>query len=146
VAITPASGFAAPVTSITLGAAASVVCFFFVTRVKNRLGYDDALDVFGVHCVGGIVGALGTAFCANPAWGGQGVIDYSTAPARAGAFDLGNQIIAQLWAIGTTLLWSGGVSLVLFIAIDRTIGLRPGADAEREGLDINEHGERAYNL
>jgi Amt family ammonium transporter len=146
VAITPASGYASPITSIILGAVASVICFVFVTKVKNRLGYDDALDVFGVHCVGGIVGALGTAFCANPAWGGQGVIDYSVAPAVAGKFDLGAQIISQLWAIGTTLAWSGGVSLVLFFAIDKTIGLRPTAEAEREGLDINEHGERAYNF
>lgn len=146
VAITPASGFAAPVTSIILGAIASIVCFFFVTKVKNALGYDDSLDVFGVHCVGGIVGALGTAFVANPAWGGQGWMDYTVAPAVAGKFDLGGQIISQLWAIGTTLIWSGGVSLVLFFAIDKTIGLRPTAEAEREGLDINEHGERAYNL
>jgi Amt family ammonium transporter len=146
VAITPASGFAAPVTSIILGAVASVVCFLFVTKVKNALGYDDSLDVFGVHCIGGIVGALGTAFCANPAWGGQGWIDYTVSPAKPGTFDLSAQIISQLWAIGTTLVWSGGVSLILFFVIDKTIGLRPTADAEREGLDINEHGERAYNL
>jgi Amt family ammonium transporter len=146
VAITPASGFAAPVTSIILGAVASVACFFFVTKVKNALGYDDALDVFGVHCVGGIVGALGTAFCANPAWGGQGWIDYTVTPAVPGKFDLSAQIISQLWAIGTTLVWSGLVSLVLFFLIDKTIGLRPTAEAEREGLDINEHGERAYNI
>ena len=146
VAITPASGFAAPMTSIILGAVASVVCFLFVTKVKNALGYDDSLDVFGVHCIGGIVGALGTAFVANPAWGGQGWIDYTVAPAKAGTFDLSAQIISQLWAIGITLVWSGGVSLVLFFVIDKVIGLRPTAEAEREGLDINEHGERAYNI
>jgi Amt family ammonium transporter len=146
VAITPASGFAAPVTSIILGAVASVFCFLFVTKVKNALGYDDTLDVFGVHCIGGIVGALGTAFVANPAWGGQGWIDYTVAPAKAGTFDLSAQIISQLWAIGITLVWSGGVSLVLFFVIDKLIGLRPTAEAEREGLDINEHGERAYNF
>jgi Amt family ammonium transporter len=146
VAITPASGFAAPVTSIILGGIASVFCFFFVTKVKNWLGYDDTLDVFGVHCIGGIVGALGTAFVANPAWGGQGWIDYTVAPAEAGTFDLSAQIISQLWAIGVTLVWSGGVSFVLFFVIDKLIGLRPTAEAEREGLDINEHGERAYNI
>ncbi len=146
VAITPASGFAAPLTSILLGALASIVCFVFVTKVKNALGYDDSLDVFGVHCIGGIVGALGTAFVANPAWGGQGWIDYTVAPAVAGKFDLGAQVISQLWAIGVTLVWSGGVSLVLFYAIDKTIGLRSSPEAEREGLDINEHGERAYNF
>ena len=95
--------------------------------------------------MGGMVGALGTAFCANPAWGGQGWIDYTVAPAKAGAFDLGTQIISQLWAIGVTLVWSGGVSLILFFVIDKLIGLRPSADVEREGLDINEHGERAYS-
>jgi Amt family ammonium transporter len=146
VAITPASGFAAPLTSIILGAIASCFCFFFVTKVKNALGYDDTLDVFGVHCIGGIVGALGTAFVANPAWGGQGWIDYTVTPAVAGKFDLGAQVISQLWAIGVTLVWSGGVSLVLFYVIDKTIGLRPTVEAEREGLDINEHGERAYNF
>lgn len=146
VAITPASGFADPVTSIILGAVASLICFFFVTRMKSALGYDDALDVFGVHCIGGIVGALGTAFCANPAWGGQGWMDYTVAPAVAGKFNLSDQIISQLWAICTTLIWSGGVSLILFTLIDKTIGLRPTAEAEREGLDINEHGERAYNF
>jgi Amt family ammonium transporter len=146
VAITPASGFASPITSIILGAVASLICFLFVTKVKNWLGYDDALDVFGVHCIGGIVGALGTAFCANPAWGGQGWIDYTVAPAKPGTFELGAQVISQLWAIGTTLIWSGGVSFVLFYAIDKLIGLRPTAEAEREGLDINEHGERAYNM
>jgi Amt family ammonium transporter len=146
VAITPASGFAAPITSIILGAVASCFCFFFVVKVKNWLGYDDTLDVFGVHCIGGIVGALGTAFVANPAWGGQGWIDYTVTPAVPGAFDLSAQIISQLWAIGVTLVWSGGVSFLLFLAIDKTIGLRPTAEAEREGLDINEHGERAYNF
>jgi Amt family ammonium transporter len=146
VAITPASGYAAPMTAIVLGAVASCFCFFFVVKVKNWLGYDDTLDVFGVHCIGGIVGALGTAFVANPAWGGQGWFDYTVAPAKPGDFELGAQIISQLWAIGVTLVWSGGVSFLLFLAIDKTIGLRPTAEAEREGLDINEHGERAYNF
>jgi len=146
VAITPASGFGAPVTSIVLGAVASLVCFFFVTTVKNKLRYDDSLDVFGVHCIGGIIGAIGTAFVANPAWGGQGWIDYTAPVAKAGEFVLSDQIVSQLWAVGVTLVWSGGVSFVLFFAIDKLIGLRPTAEEEREGLDINEHGERAYNF
>lgn len=146
VAITPASGFGAPVTSILLGAVASVICFFFVTTVKNRLRYDDSLDVFGVHCIGGIVGAIGTAVVADPALGGQGFFDYTVAPAVAGAYDMGAQLVTQLWAVGVTLLWSGVISAILFVAIHKTIGLRPAADAEREGLDINEHGERAYNF
>jgi Amt family ammonium transporter len=146
VAITPASGFGAPVTSIVLGAVASLVCFFFVTTVKNRLRYDDSLDVFGVHCIGGIVGAIGTAIVADPALGGQGFFDYTVTPAVPGAYDMATQLVTQLWAVGVTLLWSGGVSAVLFLAIRYTIGLRPTVEEEREGLDINEHGERAYNL
>jgi Amt family ammonium transporter len=145
VAITPASGFGAPVTSIILGAVVSIVCFFFVTTVKNKLNYDDSLDVFGVHCVGGIVGALATAIVANPAYGGQGWIDYTAAVAKPGVYDMAHQLWVQTQAVGLTLLWSGGISLILFFVIDKTIGLRPSAEVEREGLDINEHGERAYN-
>ena len=145
VAITPASGFAAPGTSILLGFVASAVCFAFVTTVKNRFGYDDTLDVFGVHCIGGIVGALGTAIVADPALGGQGFFDYTVAPAVVGAYDMGAQLWTQVKAVGVTLIWSGLVSAVLFIALDKTIGLRPSTETEVEGLDINEHGERAYN-
>ncbi|WP_309602589.1 ammonium transporter [Sphingomonas sp.] len=146
VAITPASGFAAPGTSMVLGAVASCVCYLFVTKVKNRFGYDDTLDVFGVHCVGGIVGALGTAIVAAPSLGGQGWFDYTVNPAVPGAYDMAGQLLTQAKAVGVTLLWSGGVSALLFVAIDKLIGLRPSADVEREGLDINEHGERAYTL
>ena len=146
VAITPASGFAAPGTSMILGAVASGVCFLFVTKVKNHFGYDDTLDVFGVHCIGGIVGALGTAIVAAPSLGGQGWFDYTVNPAVLGKYDIGGQLITQAKAVGITLLWSGGVSAVLFLAIDKLIGLRPSADVEREGLDINEHGERAYTM
>ncbi|WP_340314765.1 ammonium transporter [Rhizorhabdus argentea] len=145
VAITPASGFAAPVTSIALGVVVSAVCFFFVTTVKNKLGYDDSLDVFGVHCIGGIVGALGTAIVADPALGGQGWFDYTVFPAVPGAYDMAGQFITQLKAVGVTLLLSGGVSAILFFLIDKTIGLRPSVEVELEGLDIAEHGERAYN-
>jgi Amt family ammonium transporter len=147
VAITPAAGFAAPMTSIVLGAVASAVCFFFVTTVKNKLGYDDSLDVFGVHCVGGIVGALGTAIVAAPALGGQGYFDYTVMPAafHPELYDIGAQLLTQAKAIGVTLIWSGGVSFVLFTILKATIGLRPSAEVEHEGLDINEHGERAYN-
>jgi Amt family ammonium transporter len=136
------------VTSIVLGAVASLVCFFFVTKVKNALGYDDSLDVFGVHCIGGIVGALGTGIVAAPSLGGQGVYDYTVAPAKfdPSTYNIAHQLWVQVQAVGITLLWSGLVSLILFFVIDKTIGLRPTAEAEREGLDINEHGERAYNL
>lgn len=147
VAITPASGFAAPVTSILLGFAVSIICFFFVTTVKNKLGYDDTLDVFGVHCIGGIVGALGTAIVAAPSLGGQGYFDYTVFPAafHPEAYDIGAQLIVQAEAVGLTLLLSGGVSAILFFLIDKTIGLRPSVEVELEGLDIAEHGERAYN-
>ncbi|WP_457309341.1 ammonium transporter [Sphingomonas sp. UYAg733] len=145
VAITPAAGFASPMTSILLGAVASIVCFFFVTTVKRKFKYDDTLDVFGIHCVGGIIGALGTAIVANPAFGGQGFMDFTVIPAVAGTYDMGAQIITQAKAVGVTLLLSGGVSLVLFLILKHTFGLRPSAEVEQEGLDINEHGERAYN-
>ena len=145
VAITPAAGFAHPGTAILLGAVASIGCFFFVTKVKNALKYDDSLDVFGIHCVGGIIGAIGTAVVANPDFGGQGWIDYTGPVAKAGVYDMGAQILTQMWAVGITLLWSGAVSLILFLALKYTIGLRPSQEVEHEGLDITEHGERAYN-
>jgi ammonium transporter, Amt family len=145
VAITPASGFAAPGTSILLGLVVSPVCYLFVSTVKNALKYDDTLDVFGVHCVGGIIGAIGTAIVADPAYGGQGYFDYTVFPAGVGAYDMGAQLITQIKAVLLTLAWSGGVSAILFYALKFTIGLRPTEEAEREGLDLSEHGERAYN-
>jgi len=145
VAITPASGFAAPMTSILLGFIASGVCYVFVAYVKNKLKYDDTLDVFGVHCVGGIVGAIGTAIVADPSLGGQGWLDYTVFPAVAGEYVMAGQLVTQIKAVALTLLWSGIGSAVLFFILDKTIGLRPDAEAEREGLDITEHGERAYN-
>ncbi|QQV77194.1 ammonium transporter [Sphingomonas aliaeris] len=145
VAITPAAGFANPMTSILLGAVASIVCFFFVTTVKKKFKYDDTLDVFGIHCVGGIIGALGTAIVANPAYGGQGWMDFTVLPAVPGTYDMGAQILTQAKAVGLTLLLSGGVSAILFLILKHTIGLRPSVEVEQEGLDINEHGERAYN-
>jgi ammonium transporter, Amt family len=145
VAITPASGFAAPMTSIALGFVVSPICYLFVSTVKNKLKYDDTLDVFGVHCIGGIVGALGTAIVADPALGGQGFFDYTVFPAGVGVYDMGAQLITQIKAVALTLLWSGLGSALLYFIIDKTIGLRPDADAEREGLDLSAHGERAYN-
>ncbi|MBJ6122765.1 ammonium transporter [Sphingomonas mollis] len=145
VAITPASGFAAPMTSILLGFVASGVCFFFVTTIKNKFGYDDTLDVFGIHCVGGIIGAIGTGIVADPALGGQGWFDYTVFPSVAGTYDMGAQVLTQIKAVLVTLVLSGGVSAVLFYGLKMTMGLRPSAEVEAEGLDINEHGERAYN-
>jgi ammonium transporter, Amt family len=145
VAITPASGFAHPGTAIILGFVVAPVCFFFVSYVKNKFKYDDTLDVFGIHCIGGIIGAIATGIVADPSLGGQGWIDYTAAVAKAGEYDMAGQVITQIKAVVLTLLWSGIGSAILFFIIDKTIGLRPDADAEREGLDLSSHGERAYN-
>jgi ammonium transporter, Amt family len=148
VAITPASGLGAPMTSVVLGLIVSPICYFFVTTVKSKFKYDDTLDVFGIHCIGGITGALATAVVAAPNLGGQGYFDYTVFPAVAiapDAYSISAQLLVQLQAVGITLAWSGIVTAVLLVALDKTIGLRPSEEVEREGLDINEHGERAYN-
>jgi len=145
VAVTPASGFAHPMTAILLGLVVSPICLAFVSTIKNRLGYDDTLDVFGIHCVGGIVGAIATGIVADPALGGQGFFDYTQFPAAVGSYDMAAQVATQLKAVGITVLWSGIGSALLFFVVDKVMGLRPTVDAEREGLDLAEHGERAYN-
>jgi Amt family ammonium transporter len=145
VAITPAAGFAGPVGAIVLGAIVSPICLFFVSVVKNALKYDDSLDVFGVHAVGGIVGAIATGILVNPALGGAGIVDY-TANGAATYPGLVTQVIAQLKGVLTTLVWSGVGSTIVFLVIKFTLGLRVTEEKEREGLDITEHGERAYNL
>ena len=145
VAVTPAAGYAGPMGAIVLGLIVSPVCYSFVSYVKGKFGYDDSLDVFGVHCVGGILGAIGTGILADPAMGGQGWMDYTVFPAVAGTFDMGAQVITQIKAVVLTLVWSGGVSLVLFWGIDKVFGLRPSTDDERQGLDQTSHGENAYN-
>jgi ammonium transporter, Amt family len=146
VAITPASGYGAPMTSIVLGLVVSPLCFFFVSTVKNRFKYDDTLDVFGVHCVGGITGALGTGIVASPALGGQGVIDYSKFPSVAApTYDIAAQLVIQLEAVLLTLAWSGIGTAVIWFVLDKTLGMRISEEGEREGLDIADHGERAYN-
>jgi Amt family ammonium transporter len=143
VAVTPASGFAGPMGAIVLGLIAGVICFFFCTTVKNALGYDDALDVFGVHCIGGIVGALGTGILVNPDLGGTGVFDYTIA--KVGEYSFSTQMTAQITAVVVTLLWSGIVSAILYKIVDILVGLRAKPEVEREGLDLNDHGERAYS-
>jgi ammonium transporter, Amt family len=143
VAVTPASGFAGPMGAIVLGLIAGVVCFFFCTTVKNALGYDDALDVFGVHCIGGIVGALATGILVNPDLGGTGVFDYTIA--KVGEYSFSTQMTAQVTAVVVTLLWSGIGSAILFKVVDILVGLRAKPEVEREGLDLNDHGERAYS-
>jgi ammonium transporter, Amt family len=143
VAITPACGWIGPMASIVLGLMAGVICLFAVTKLKSAMGYDDSLDVFGVHCVGGILGAIMTGVFNNPELGGYGIFDYVTD--KGSYLGTGPQVIAQLWGVGTTLLWSGLVALVAFKLVDWTIGLRVTEDVEREGLDTASHGERAYD-
>jgi Amt family ammonium transporter len=144
VAVTPAAGFSGPVGAIVLGLVSGVVCLFFCSAIKHAFGYDDALDVFGVHAVGGIVGALGTGILVNPALGGTGIFDYVTG--KVAEYDFATQMIAQTKGVLLTIVWSGvGTAIILFI-ISIIVGLRVTVDKEREGLDLTEHGERAYNM
>jgi Amt family ammonium transporter len=147
VAITPPSGFAGPMGSVVLGLLVSPLCFFFCTYVKNKIGYDDSLDVFGVHCIGGIFGALMTGVLVAPSLGGQGIADYASKPGTmvAGSYDMLGQVIIQSKGVGLTLLWSGGISAILFFILDKTMGMRVSPEEEMEGLDIASHGERAYH-
>ena len=142
VAITPACGFVGPMGSIVIGLLAGIVCLWAVSWLKHTLGYDDSLDVFGVHCVGGILGAILTGVFASPSLGGQSWYDYVAN--GAAEFDMGGQVITQLWAVGTTVVWSAVVSFVAYKIVDMVVGLRVSEDQEREGLDTAEHGERAY--
>ncbi|MDD5271681.1 MAG: ammonium transporter [Methylovulum sp.] len=143
VAITPACGWAGPMGAIVLGLFAGAICFWAVTELKNALGYDDSLDVFGVHCVSGILGSLGTAVVASPALGGTGVYDYVIN--GVGEYSIFTQMQSQLWGVLLTLLWSGGVSFIAYKIVDMLVGLRVSEDFERQGLDISEHGEIAYH-
>jgi Amt family ammonium transporter len=146
VAVTPASGFSGPMGALALGVVAGVICFAFCTAVKSALRYDDSLDVFGVHCIGGIIGALGTGVLVNPEFGGTGVADYASKPGEiVVVYDMAAQMKAQLKAVGLTLAWSGIISAVLYLFVDFTVGLRPPSGNERIGLDVTEHGERGYN-
>jgi len=136
VAITPAAGLVGPMGGIVLGAISGVVCLWGVSGLKKALGYDDSLDVFGIHGLGGIIGAIGTGIFVSPALGGVGVDGYS----------MGGQVVTQATGVVITILWSGVVSFVLFKLIDMVMGLRVSEEEEREGLDTATHGERAYNL
>lgn len=143
VAVTPAAGFSGIMGAIVLGLIAGVVCLIACTALKNAIGYDDSLDVFGVHCVGGIVGALATGILVNPALGGTGVMNYETMKA---GYDFAGQMMSQIKAVGFTLVWSGIGSAILYKIVDVIVGLRVTGEKEREGLDVTEHTERAYNM
>ena len=144
VAITPACGWVGPIGALVIGLLAGVICLWGVNGLKRMLGADDALDVFGVHGVGGILGALLTGVFANPALGGVGVYDYvanAVAP-----FDTVAQVTSQAWGVVVAIVWSGVVSFIAYKVVDVLIGLRVPEDEEREGLDITAHGESAYHM
>jgi Amt family ammonium transporter len=144
VAITPAAGFVGVGGALAIGLAAGVICLWGVNGLKKLLGADDSLDVFGVHGVGGILGALLTGVFAAPSLGGTGIYDY-VANKVADNYDIMGQVTIQATAVGVTLLWSGTVAFVCYKIVDIFIGLRVPEDEEREGLDITSHGESAYH-
>jgi Amt family ammonium transporter len=135
VAVTPAAGNSGPLGAIVLGAVASAVCFLAVSKLKPRLGYDDALDAFGIHGIGGMIGAIGTGVVYAPMFGGPG----------DGSVGIGAQVATQVIAVLVSIAWAAvGTAIAILIAKALT-GLRVSPDVEREGLDLGEHGERAYN-
>jgi Amt family ammonium transporter len=150
VAITPAAGFAGPIGAILLGAIVSPICVVFCSAVKNALKYDDSLDAFGIHAIAGIVGAIGTGVVVSPALGGAGWVDFASCSAEtltcgAGAYDMAGQVIAQAKGVAVTVVWATAASVIVFGLI-RLVGAgRVSKETEIEGLDINEHGERAYH-
>ena len=135
VAVTPAAGSIGPVGAIALGGLASAACYFFVAVVKNKFGYDDSLDVFGIHGIGGIIGAVGTGIFTAPGLGGVGGDDYSIA----------SQTWIQIEAVAITIVWCGVASAVLLYITKAITGLRVESDDERRGLDLSSHGEQAYH-
>ena len=145
VAITPAAGFVGPMGAMVIGLLAGIVCLWGVNGLKRLIGADDSLDVFGVHGVGGILGALLTGVFAAPSLGGQGIFDYVTNKPSTDAYSIGHQVWVQAQAVGTTVIWSALVSFVAYKLVDLVIGLRVPEEEEREGLDITSHGESAYH-
>jgi Amt family ammonium transporter len=145
VAITPACGFVGPMGALVIGIVGGFVCLWGVNGLKRLLRVDDSLDVFGVHGVGGIVGALLTGVFAAPQLGGQGIWDYVTNKASSDVYSIGHQVWVQAQAIGVTIVWSAVVAFVAFKLVDIVIGLRVPEEQEREGLDITSHGESAYH-
>jgi Amt family ammonium transporter len=135
VAVTPAAGNSGPLGAIVLGAVASVICFFAVARLKPALGYDDSLDAFGIHGIGGMVGAIGTGIVFSPTLGGPGGDDFA----------MGAQVVTQIVAVLTSIVWAGLGTLIAIYIAKAVTGLRVSPQVEVEGLDIGEHGERAYN-
>ncbi len=145
VAITPACGYVGPMGALMIGLIAGVVCLWGVNGLKRLIGADDSLDVFGVHGVGGILGALLTGVFAAPSLGGQGIFDYVTNKMSADPYSIFAQVTTQATAVGVTIIWSAVVSVIAYKLVDLVIGLRVPEDEEREGLDITSHGESAYH-
>ena len=141
VAVTPASGYAGPMGALCLGVVSGSVCFWFCTFLKTRYDYDDALDVFGVHCVAGILGSIAVGLLVSPKLGGTGLPDFGD----KSAFDAGTQLWAQTKSVLVTLAWSSFASARLYTLVDGLVGLRLEEDEEDQGLDVVDHGERAYN-
>ena len=135
VGITPAAGTVGPMGALVIGLAAGVICFFCATTLKRKLGYDDSLDAFGVHGIGGIVGAILTGVFAAPALGGFGTVE-----------DIGAQVITQLKGVGFTVLYTAIVTFVILKVLDLVMGLRVSEEEETVGLDLAQHNERGYNL
>ena len=135
VAITPASGSVGPLGAIAIGIASGVLCYFASTSLKRKLGYDDSLDVFGVHGVGGIVGAILTGVFSSATFGGSGIEG-----------TISSQVLAQMIGVMVTIIYCGIVSYIILKVIDKTMGLRVSEEQESDGLDITLHGERGYNL
>ncbi|MBW4331339.1 ammonium transporter [Stakelama sp. CBK3Z-3] len=135
VAVTPAAGNSGPFGAIILGAIASIVCFFFVSVVKPKLGYDDSLDAFGIHGVGGIIGAIGTGIVYQPVFGGPG----------DGSVGMGAQVGIQVYAVAVAIVWAAVGTAIAAIIAKALTGMRVSEEVELEGLDLGEHGERAYN-
>jgi ammonium transporter, Amt family len=144
VAITPACGFVGPMGAIVIGLIAGFVCLWGVNGLKRMLGADDSLDVFGVHGVGGILGAILTGVFASPSLGGTGIYDYVANKVGEG-YSITGQVWIQLQGVITTVIWSAVVAFVAYKIVDLVIGLRVTEEEEREGLDITSHGETAYN-
>jgi Amt family ammonium transporter len=145
VAITPACGWVGPMGSIVIGLLGGFICMLAVLKLKAMLGYDDSLDVFGVHCVGGILGAILTGVFNSPDLGGTNVYDYVAGTWTASP-GMGAQVWIQTKAVGITIIWSAVVSVIAYKLVDIVIGLRVTDEVETEGLDTAEHGERGYHM
>jgi len=135
VAITPAAGNSGPMGAILLGVVAGILCCVFVMKIKPKLGIDESLDAFGIHAVGGIIGSILTAVTMLPSLGGPGGADYA----------VGAQLIIQIQAVVVAIIWAAVGSAIAFTVAKVITGLRVSEEVEREGLDLGEHGERAYN-